>query len=120
MVFGDECMSKTRVFKWVNQFKEGWESVEDPHEGAPITSRTNGNVDHLHALMTSDGRLIICALCDELNINKKTVYNMLHKNLNTLMICTKMVPTVFAHEQKCKNRSARVCCPAVGVSTETG
>lgn len=71
MVYEYECMSKTRPFERANWFKEEWKSVEgDPRKGAPITSRTDTNVNHLHTLISSDRQLSIRALSDELNINK--------------------------------------------------
>ena len=55
VVYRDKCMSKSRVFQWAKRFKEGRESVDDDsREGAPVTSRTNANVDRLRALIMSD------------------------------------------------------------------
>nr|CAH7729373.1 unnamed protein product [Callosobruchus chinensis] len=39
-VFGDNCMSRTRVFEWHKRFSEGREEVEDDERtGRPVTSR---------------------------------------------------------------------------------
>ncbi|CAH2102651.1 unnamed protein product [Euphydryas editha] len=101
VVYGDDSVSKMRVFEWAKRFKEGRESVEeDPSEGAPVTTRTFANVDRLRMLITTDRHLSIRALSYELNVNKETVCKMLHENLNRRKICAKMVPKVLAHEQK--------------------
>ncbi|XP_055918322.1 protein GVQW3-like [Eupeodes corollae] len=106
VVYGGYSMSKTRVFEWAKRFKEERESVEDnPRKGAPVTSRTDANVDLLRMLITSDRRLSIPGLSYELNFNKETVRKMLHENLNMRKICAKMVPKVLTHEQKQMRKS---------------
>ena len=41
-VYGDDMMSRTRLFEWHWRFKEGREEVEDDHRsGRPSTSRTD-------------------------------------------------------------------------------
>ena len=38
--YGDQALSKTRVFEWHKKFKDGQESLEDapaPHAGRPST-----------------------------------------------------------------------------------
>lgn len=43
--FGDNCMSRTRVFEWYKRFLEGREEVEDEERcGRPVTSRNAENV----------------------------------------------------------------------------
>ena len=47
-VYGDDTMSKTRLFECHRRFKEGREEVEDDHRsGRPSTSRTDVNVEGL-------------------------------------------------------------------------
>ncbi len=100
-VYGDDCMSKTRVFEWARRFREGRESVEDdPREGAPVSSRTEPNVERLRALVTADRRLTLRALSEELHINKETIRRMLHEDLNMRKICAKMVPKILTADQK--------------------
>jgi len=44
-VYGDDTMSRTRLFERHRRFKEGREEVEDDHSsGRPSTSRTEKNV----------------------------------------------------------------------------
>jgi hypothetical protein len=45
-VYGDECLSHTKVFKWFKRFKEGrGETEDDPCPGRLCTSKTDGNID---------------------------------------------------------------------------
>jgi len=44
-VYGDDTVSRTRLFEWHRRFKEGREEVGDDHRsGRPSTSRTEENV----------------------------------------------------------------------------
>ena len=44
-VFGELCLSHTRIFKWHQRFKEGQNSADDnPRSGRLTTSKTNDYV----------------------------------------------------------------------------
>ncbi|KAJ8955122.1 hypothetical protein NQ318_009015 [Aromia moschata] len=44
-VYGNECLSRTQVFEWFKQFKEGCETTEDdPCPGRPSISKTDENI----------------------------------------------------------------------------
>jgi len=44
-IYGNNIMSRSRLFEWHRRFKEGREEVEDDHSrsGRPSTSRTEEN-----------------------------------------------------------------------------
>ena len=47
-VYGDDMMSRTRLFEWLRRFKEGREEVEADHRsGTPSTSKTVENVERV-------------------------------------------------------------------------
>lgn len=51
-VYGDEAMSRSRVFEWYKRFKEGREDVEDDsRSGRPSTSRTADNVERVKQMV---------------------------------------------------------------------
>ena len=59
-VYGDDTMSRTRLFEWHRRFKEVREEVEDDHtSGKPCTSRTDENVERVRQKMRSDPRLTV-------------------------------------------------------------
>ena len=59
-VYGDDTMSRTRVFGWHRRFKNGREEVEDDHwSGRPSTSRTDENVERVRQKVRSDRRLVL-------------------------------------------------------------
>jgi hypothetical protein len=56
-VYGESAMKRRSVYKWVNRFKEGRESVDDnAREGRPSTSRVSENIQRVHDLVVSDRR----------------------------------------------------------------
>ncbi|KAJ8933701.1 hypothetical protein NQ318_012255 [Aromia moschata] len=45
-VYGKEFLSRTQVFEWFKQFKEGRETTEDdPRPGRPSKSETDENIE---------------------------------------------------------------------------
>ena len=58
--YGEECLSRTRVFEWCKCFREGRECVENElHDRRPRTSVTELNVDRAHALTRENRRITI-------------------------------------------------------------
>ena len=53
--YGDQALSKTRVFEWHKKFKDGQESLEDaPRAGRPSTSKTDVNHNTIDAMLQED------------------------------------------------------------------
>ncbi|GFW61676.1 hypothetical protein TNCV_3706111 [Trichonephila clavipes] len=58
--FGDETMSRARVFEWFRRFKEGRQSVNsDPRSGRSFTSRNEDKIAQVKAVVRSDCRLTV-------------------------------------------------------------
>ena len=107
-VYGDDTMSRTRLFEWRRRFKEGREEVEDDHRsGMPSTSRTDENVERVRQNVRSDCRLIVKMIADELGMNSERVWRIITKNLGLRKICAKMVPRLLNEGQK--ERRVQVC-----------
>lgn len=100
-VYGSECLSRTRVFEWFKRFKNGREDVEDDERsGRPSTSKTDENVEKIRILIRSDRRLTIRAIAETVGIDKESVRQILHENLNMQKVCAKVVPKILTIEQK--------------------
>ena len=77
-VYGDDTMSRTRLFDWHRRFKEGREEVEDDYRsGRPSTSRTDENVERVRQKVLSDRRLTVRMKADELGMNIERVWRIL-------------------------------------------
>ncbi len=97
-VFCNECASRARVFEWARWFKEGKRSVYDNERpDTPVIVTTNANVNHLHALLTTNCHLTTRMLSVELGINSETVCQLLHDKLHVRKLCTKLNPNALAY-----------------------
>jgi len=86
--YGEDALSKSRVFDWHKRFSEGREDVEDnERSGRPVTIKTDENVERVRALVRTDRRLSIRKIAEMLNMNKETVRRILTSDLNMQKVC---------------------------------
>jgi hypothetical protein len=79
-VYGKSAMKHRTVYKWVDQFKEWWESVNDNAQyGRPSMSRVGENIQRVHDLM-SDRRITTRIITDMLGISKGSVQTILKED----------------------------------------
>ncbi|XP_036620520.1 protein GVQW3-like [Trichosurus vulpecula] len=91
--YGDEVMSRARVFDWHKRFKEGRDDVhDDARSGRPITHRTSENVEKVRDLVRSNSRLTVRMMAEKLSLDKETVRLILKENLNMRKVSGKIVP----------------------------
>lgn len=80
--FGEETLSRARVFAWHKQFVEGRERVEnESHDRRPRTSITAGNIDSVRQLVEGDRRLTTSDIAIEVGISYGSTYSILSKEL---------------------------------------
>ena len=95
-IYGDDTMSRTRLFKWHSRFKEGREEVEDDYRsGRPSTSRTDKTVERVRQKVWSDRRLTVRMTANELGMNSERVWRIITCDLGMRKICAKMVPRLL-------------------------
>ena len=100
-VYGDDAMSRTRVFEWHKRFANGREDVEDdPKSGRPSSTRTDENIVRVNELVRSDRRLTVRMMAETLNVNRESVRSILVEDLGMRKLCAKMVPKVLSADQK--------------------
>ena len=81
-VYGDDTMSRTRLYEWHRRFKEGREEVKDDHKNRrPSTSRTDENVEQVRQKVRSDCRLTVRIIADELGMNSERVWRIITEDL---------------------------------------
>jgi transposase len=99
-VYGESTIKRRTVYKWMDQFKEGQESVDDnAQEGRPSTSRVGENIQRVHNLMMSDCRITTRIITDKLGISKGSVQTILKEDLNMWKLCAKIFLKVLTQEQ---------------------
>ncbi|GFV39685.1 protein GVQW3 [Trichonephila clavipes] len=99
--FGDEAMSRARVFEWFRPFKEGRQSVNsDPRSGHPSTSRNEDKIAQVKAVVRSDRRLTVREIAQECHISVGSCDEILRKDLNMRRVSAKFVPRLLTEDQQ--------------------
>ena len=53
--YGNECLSRARVFEWSKCFQDGQDNIEDDSRpGRPSTSKRHDNIEKIGNLLRSD------------------------------------------------------------------
>ncbi|XP_025405001.1 protein GVQW3-like [Sipha flava] len=87
-VYGEECLSRARVFEWYKRFCSGREDVEDDDRpGRPTTSSTKENIEKIDQIIRQDRRLSVRAVEEMINIDRKSIRRILVENLNMKKVC---------------------------------
>jgi len=101
VAYGEYAMKKSSVLEWHKRFKEGREDVQDDQRsGQPKTQRTDANVDRVRTLVHSDRRLGVRVIAEELNMNRKTVRQIVNKDLGMRKFSAEVVPRILTHDKK--------------------
>lgn len=99
--YGNEVMSRARVFDWHKRFKEGREDVrDDARSGRPVTHRTDENIQKVKDLVCSNRQLTVRMMAEELNLDKETVRLILKENLNMRKVSAKVISGILKDDPK--------------------
>ncbi|GFX71171.1 protein GVQW3 [Trichonephila clavipes] len=99
--FGDEAMSRPRVFEWFRRFKEGRQSVNsDLSSGRPSISRNKDKIAQVKAVVRSDRRLTVRKIAQECHISVGSCDEILRKDLNMRRVSAKFVPRLLTEVQQ--------------------
>jgi hypothetical protein len=82
VAYGEYARKKSSVSEWNRLFKEGRDDVQDdPRSGQPKTQRTDASVGRASTLVRSDRRSGLRLIAEELNMNRKTVRQIITEDL---------------------------------------
>ncbi|GFU55201.1 protein GVQW3 [Trichonephila clavipes] len=99
--FGEEAMSRARVFEWLLRFKEGRQSVNsDPRSGRSSTSRNEDKIAQVKAVVHSDRCLTVREIAKECHISVGSCDEILRKDLNMRRVSAKFVPRLLTEDQQ--------------------
>ncbi|GFS99244.1 protein GVQW3 [Trichonephila clavipes] len=99
--FGDEAMSRARVFEWFRPFKEGLQSVNSgPRSGRPSTSRNEDKIAQVKVVVLSDRQLTVREIAQEWHISVGSCDEILRKDLNRRRVSAKFVPYLLTEDQQ--------------------
>jgi hypothetical protein len=58
--YGDNCLSRSKIYEWLDHFKKGRTSVCDKkRSGRPSTSRTENNIQAIERMVRENRRIIV-------------------------------------------------------------
>lgn len=97
----ESLLCHKHVFSSVKRFFEGCIDVEDEQRvGHPYSSKTDDNVSKINDIVRKNRQLSNRMIAEMVNIDKETVRQILHNQLNMTKVCAKMVPKNLSQEQK--------------------
>lgn len=103
-VFGSAADSQATVYRWVNRFRDGRESLEDdPRSGCPATSVYDATVRLVEDIVLEDRHVTYQEIEDRLGIAAPQVHKILHDRLQLNKVAARWVPCLLGPEQK-RNR----------------
>lgn len=88
-VYGDNCLSRGRIFDWHKQFREGRVELEDDYR-QPKTrnARTPEMIENIREIITNDPNATTRVIADILGISNSTVQTILTEDLQLRKVCT--------------------------------
>lgn len=100
-VCGDDAPSKSSVYRWVDEFKQGRDSTQDaPRAGRPSTGVTTENINKARQLIEENPRLTIAELEVDLGVGSGTVQKILHEELGLSKMSARWIPKTLNNFQK--------------------
>ena len=105
--YGDQALSRSKVFRWYGRFRDGREDTEDdPRSGRPTECHSDNNVQKISQLLLQNRHLLLRMLAYEVNIGKDTVRRIVVEDLQKRKISSHFVPHSLTPEQKDRRTAA--------------
>ena len=99
--YGDEALSRARVFGWHRRFVVGRVSVEDDTRSSrPSSSRNEDNVVRIRDMIREDCTVTVRMLGDALHVNKSTCHQILREDLGKRKLNARLVSHALTQDQK--------------------
>lgn len=100
-VYGDNCLSRTRVYEGYKSFQEGREDIQgDEHPGPSNTVVTLSNIENVRELIKNEPKSSLRYLRMELNMSKDSIHRILIDHLNLRKVCARFVPHKLTDYEK--------------------
>ena len=99
--YGDRCMSRTQVYEWTENFKNGVNSVEDsPRPRQAFTAVTENNIAAVENVVWEKRRVAVKEVSSLLDISVGSAHHIIHDELKFRKVCARWVPKRLTPEMK--------------------
>lgn len=99
-VYGDHVMSKTQVYDWYNQFKNGRENIFSEHNIKPRTSTDDTNIIIVQEIINEDRGQSLSEIAAITGINRMSIHQILTQHLGLSWCGAKWVPKLLDPKHK--------------------
>lgn len=99
-VYGDKCLSRPAIYKWISRFNEGRETVKDDHrKGRPVSATSAEKLNAIEAFVKEDRRVTIRDIEDEFDISYGSAQDILVNKLGMRRVSARWVPRILSSDQ---------------------
>ena len=92
-VYGDDCLSRSRIHEWFKRFQEGSETLEDGERSDRLRNVVNEeNAEIVREFIRKEPKSSLKYMESELGISAAPIYRILTENLCYIKVCAKFVP----------------------------
>ena len=99
-VYGDSCISKSAISKWINCFKEGRDTAKsDMRKGRPVTVSNERKVAEIQEYILEDRRATVENVAEHFGISYGTAQDNMSNKLGMRRVSARWVPRLLLPEQ---------------------
>ena len=118
-VFGESAESRSTVYRWIQLFTEGRQSLEDdPRSGRPSTAVTEESVAAVEKIVMEDRHVTIREIAQTMDISSSTAHEILHNRLQLNKLSARWVPCLL--EPELKHNRVEACRELLEISDQYG
>ena len=106
--YGDNALSKTTVYEWIEKFKTGRTSVKHAEgAGRPSTSTSKEKIEQAQQMILANRRITIDEVAQSLQISFGSAQEIIHEILGYNKVSARWVPRQLTEEHK--RRRMEIC-----------
>ena len=99
--YGNDSLSKSRVYEWHQRFRHGRESAEDDkRSGRPETAMRSPTIKSVLDIVNDDRRVTVREIADQVHLSLGSVHTILRNELQMKRVCARWVPHLLTAEQQ--------------------
>ena len=99
-VYGDSCISKSAISKWMNRFKVGRDTTKsDKRNGRPVTVSNERKVAEIQQYIFEDRRVTIENVAEHFGISYGAAQDIMSNKLGKRRVSARWVPRLLLPEQ---------------------